>query len=79
MALGYLKFKEFFGDHLGWKLRDCYAVQVNDDDEVPDNAGSRSVVSCVGLGEPIYFYLSAVFLLAGVTAASLFALGTTIR
>ncbi len=85
--MGYWKYKAVFEDQLGWKVRDCYAVHVvDDDDDDDDGLGSPTpeqdrhpVVSCVGLGEPIYFYVSAVFLLAGVTAAAIFCIGTAVR
>jgi len=41
--------------------------------------GQESVVSCEGLGVPVYFYLEAVWFCAGLTAALLFIFGFFLR
>lgn len=47
--------------------KQCYSIERGDD--------MTPVVSCVGLGEPVYFYLASLWVLSAVTVAVLFLYG----
>lgn len=53
---------------LGVEMRECW--------QVSRGRGLSPVVSCEGLGDPVYWYLAGVWLSAGLTAALLFFHGT---
>ncbi|CAG0912931.1 unnamed protein product [Notodromas monacha] len=57
--------------------KNCYIVDISHDHDDNEEAGEEtSLVTCSGIGEPMHFYVSVVWCLAGLTAAGIFALGS---
>lgn len=52
----------------GWSGKQCYLIHRGE--------GLPPVESCVGLGEPILFYLEVVWIFAGLTAFILYCYGS---
>lgn len=55
----------------GWSEKQCYMINRGE--------GWPPVESCVGLGEPILFYLEVVWILSGLTAFLLYYYGSFLR
>lgn len=68
IIIGFL-YQQFMNitNHFGWKTSTCWSV---------DRGDIEPIISCEGLGEPIYFYLEFVWYLSGMTIFLLFVYGS---
>lgn len=68
IIIGFL-YQQFMNitNHFGWKTSTCWSV---------DRGDIEPIISCEGLGEPIYFYLEFVWYLSGMTIFLLYVYGS---